>query len=226
MSLMASMGMRALAALAIVSASLALAACGDDEDSDAGTQSALGSERYEALEAVYRAAVPLDEIDDDASVSEFDPLLERYGKECNKLDADDALLGAYRRFCPLIGDLREQLTAIGACEDQTEVEPCLDGVRGFRGVARTFLREGPRYDGVVKREKLTPSCEKALVNPEIAYEVMRGYGRAFAYLERALTDGTEADAEKADELIKQIEAKADDVPEAKEALADFRSGCD
>lgn len=221
--------MRALGAVLMLSASLGFAACGDDEDSadkpaaGVGTQSGLGTERFKALEAVYAAAVPLDELDEDASVREFNKVLGEYGEECDKLAGTDALRTAYRRFCPLVAELREQLTAAGACEDAAQ---CLEGVSGFRGVLRKFLAEGERYDRVVAQTKLTPACRRALVNPELSYEVMRGYGRAFAYLQRGLTTGSPADARKAEEILKQTDARAEDLPKAKEALADFRSGCD
>ena len=222
----------------MVAASLALGGCGDDDkDSSessakttaggAGTQSGLGSARYEALEAVYAAAVPLDQLDDDAPISEYNRVLENYGQKCEEeLDAEDGLLAAYRRFCPLVADLREQLTAAGTCEDESQIEQCRAGIQGFRVVVRKVLREGERYDRVVEATQLSAACRKALVNPELSYEVMRGYGRAFAYLERALTTASQADAAKADALMTQAEARSERLPDARQALADFRSGCD
>ena len=220
-----------LLALSMMVAAVAFAACGDDEDSGggtsagAGTKSGLGTERFEALETVYAASIPLDKIADDAPLSAIDGVLKDYVEKCNELDRDDALLAAYRRFCPLAADLREQLAAAGACEEASQVQSCIDGVTGFRAVVRRFLSEGARYDAVVKREELTPACEQALVNPELSYEVMRGYGRAFGYLERALTGASEAALTKAETLLKRAESRAEGLPDATKALQDFRTGC-
>lgn len=222
---------RALLALSMVVASLAFAACGDDEEPGGGTpasaetQSGLGTERFKALETVYAAAVPIDKIADDAPVSAMDRVLKDYVETCNALDADDALLAAYRRFCPIAADLRESLAAAGECEGEGEVQQCIDGVSTFRGVVRKFLSEGERYDALVNRAELTPACTQALVNPELSYEVMRGYSRAFVYLERALTGASEADLNKAETLMKRTESRAEGLPDATKALKDFRSGC-
>ena len=231
MSLKAPTGfVRGLLALSMMVAGLAFAGCGDDEDSGgatagAGTQSGLGAERFKALETVYAAQVPIDKIDEDAPLSAMDGVLKDYVEKCNEVDGDDALLAAYRRFCPLVAELRESLAAAGGCEGD-DVQQCIDGVSTFRGVVRKYLSEGARYDAVVKREELTPACEKALVNPELSYEVMRDYSRAFAHLERALTGASEADLTKAETIMKRAESRAEGLPDATQALKDFRSGCD
>ena len=114
-----------------------------------------GTERFEALEEVYDAAVPIDKIADDAPLSAMDGVLKDYVEKCNELGTDDALLAAYRRFCPLVADLRESLAAAGECEGEGGVQQCIDGVSTFRAVVRKFLSEGERYDAVVKRQELT-----------------------------------------------------------------------
>ena len=232
MSLKAPTGfVRGLLAVSMMVAALAFAGCGDDEDSGgattagAGTKSGLGADRFKALETVYVAEVPIDKIADDAPPSAMDGMLKDYVEKCNALDTDDALLAAYRRFCPIVAELRESLAAAGGCEGEDGVQECIDGVSKFRGVVRTFLRDGKRYDAAVKREELTLACEKALINPERGYEIMRDYSRAFAHLERALTDASEADLTKAEAIMKRAESRAEGLPDAAHALKDFRSGC-
>ena len=143
----------------MVVASLALA-FGDDDSSGTGTQSGLGSERMSARERVRRP-VALD--GDDAEIGEYRPVLDEYRKECNKLDADDALLADFRRFCPLLADLQKR-SPRPAWRDEAQRQQCLDGVSGFRGVVRRFLREGERLDGVIERRS-GAACKKALVTP-------------------------------------------------------------
>lgn len=218
--------MRTLGAVVMVMASMAFVACGDDENDGAGSKSGLGTDRYKQLDAVYTASLPLDEIDDDAPPSEMAKHLDHYSEPCEKLDADDALTGSYRRSCPLVADLREQLLAVDACEDESRVDECAKAVSETRLVIREALSRAEDFDAVVEREKLDPACQAALRNSELSYEVMRGLGRSFAYLERALKTGSEKDADTGERLLKEAEAKDERLPSAKTRRADFRAGCD
>jgi hypothetical protein len=225
---------RALVPVVIVGLILGMSACGGDEDADAqpaadaGTRSGLGIERFKELDAVYVAALPLEAVaeDEDARPSEWAAVLREFLVECNKITPQDALRANFRRFCPLTAQLQEQFTAIGACQADLDPEACTkDAVVDVRRIVRGYLALGQRFDRAVARAKLTPACRTALENPELSYEVMRGYGRAMAYLQRALRDSSVEDNETAQQILEETDARAEDLPKPKEAHAKFRSGC-
>ena len=230
--------MRTLGAALMVAASLALGGCGDDDkDSSessakttaggAGTQSGLGSARYEALEAVYAAAVPLDQLDDDAPISEYNRVLENYGQKCRRSSTP-------RTACwpRTAASARSSPTCASSSRPPGHARTnrrSSSAARAFRGFASWCARSCARASATTAWSR-PPSCRRRAgrrsSTPTLSYEVMRGYGRAFAYLERALTTASQADAAKADALMTQAEARSERLPDARQALADFRSGCD
>ena len=208
---------------------LALAACGsgDGEPGDAAparsstapaaTASGLGAERFAALDAVYVAQVPLDELEDDADPSDFERASEPLVQACNALEADDPLLGPLRRLCPVLTRFTEQLQGFGTCasEGADACEALIDDVRATLGDFTRLSRHG---DAAIKRAELASACETALLTPALAYEVIAGYQRAFELLERGFT-------EQADRALTAADAKAKRLPDGDASLRRFRRGC-
>jgi hypothetical protein len=222
-----------LSAVAAVTCAV-LAACGDGDPSsaaeappaNAGTGSGLGAERFEALDAVYAAALPLDRFRGDASIDqgEFAAAARPTTTACNALDGGDRLLAAIRRLCPLLTELNEELLDVGAC-DASDPGACGRAIDEARATVRRFARLGRGTDRVIARAGLDRACQRALVTPELAYAVFDGYGRALALLERGLMTGSRADVDEAERILTQTDARAARLPDARASLELFRSGC-
>jgi hypothetical protein len=218
-------------AVAAVTSCVLLSACGDGEKqptppAQAGTSSGLGGARFRAIDAMYVASLPIDAFQDAGS---FDPgafgrATQQAIAACNALDRDDPLLGAVRRMCPLVLQFSTQLLGAGPCE-QADADRCLALVDDMQGTVASFTRLGRRADRVIARADLTPACQKALTTPDLAYAVFDGYARALVLFERGLTNGSGADVEEARRGLTRSAVKGRGLPDAKEALALFRSGC-
>ena len=221
-------------AVAAVTGFLVLAACGDGRKPDgaqtppqrAGTSSGLGSARFRAIDAVYVASLPIDRfqanrtVDPDAFAGATRPAIAA----CDALDRDDPLLGAVARMCPLVLRFSEQLLRVGPCAD-ADAARCIGVVDEMQGTVASYKRLGRRSDRVIARAELKPACQKALTTPALAYEVFDGYARALVLLERGLTNGAAGDVEQAQRVLTRSAAKGRELPDAKESLALFRSGC-
>lgn len=217
------------AMLMTVALCLALAACGGGDGAagdaaparsstaPAATASGLGAERFAALDAVYVAQVPLDELEDDADPSDLTRASQPLVQACNALDAEDPLLGPLRRLCPVLTRFTEQLQGFGTCasEGADACEALIDEVRTTLG---DFTRLSRRGDAAIKRAELTSWCETALLTPALGYEVVAGYRRAFELLDRGLTG-------QADRALAAADAKAERLPDGAASLRRFRRGC-
>lgn len=220
--------LRTVAALTGLALCLSISACGDGDDSpkaDAGKDSRLGEARYDALEPVYTAAVPLDRFAGDGNLDAVkfraasQPLLEA----CEALERDDALLGPIRRVCPIFAILTEQLAGFeGACKDETS---CTSAVGDVRTTLASLQRFGRASDRAVGAADIASSCKDALRTPEVSYAAADGVDSAFGLLQRALKSGSEADLDDAQRRLDEV-GDADDTPSGKDLLAKFRSGCD
>jgi hypothetical protein len=221
-------------AVAAVTSCLVLSACGDGEKRDAaqtspenaGTSSGLGRERFEAIDDVYVASLPIDELRDDAAIDPdaFASATQRPIAACNALDRDDPLLGAVRRMCPLALQFSRQLLRFGAGEDG-DAGRCRDVVDELQGTITSFERLGRRADRAIARSGLEDACRQALTTPDLAYAVFDGYARALAQLERGLRSGSADDVEDAQRVLGQSGVKGRGLPDARASLARFRSGC-
>lgn len=212
---------------------LALGACGgggSDDDDDgggaartattpgaAGSGSGLGPGRFEALDAVYVAQVPIDEVGDDADPGEFKAATAPLVKACDELDADDPLLGPLRRVCPVLTRFAEQLQGFGTCASR-DADACDEHIGDVRRTLRDFTRRSSQGDDAIRDAELTPACANALLTPSLAYEAIEGFERAFELLEAG-------DDEAANRALAAADAKAERLPDGEESLARFRGGC-
>ena len=217
------------AVLAAALLCLVLGACGGGEDDDggsartgttanaAGSDSGLGPERFEALDAVYVAQVPIDEVGDDADPGAFEAATAPLVKACDELDAGDPLLGPLRRVCPVLTRFAEQLRGLGTCSSRG-ADACDDLIGDVRRTLRDFTRLSRRGDEAIRDAELTAACASALLTPPLAYEAIEGFERAFELLEAG-------DDEEANRALAAADAKAERLPDGDESLARFRSGC-
>jgi len=216
--------------LTALTACLALAACGGDGGSTgnatAGQGSGLGPERYEALDAVYVAAAAFDVFaeDEDADPRDFAEAAQPTIEACDALDGEDELLAELKRSCPLVTELTEQLLKFSDCAEG-DPDACVTAVSDGRAIMRQIISLGRRSDGVVNRSELSSACKQGLVSPPAGYDVIAQYGRGFAYLQRALRTGSEADNATAQSILTAAGADAKRVPSGKQLLAAFRRGC-
>lgn len=210
-------------ALAALLACAALAACGGDDrgtttaSSPPGAASGLGPERYRALEAVYVAERPLDELPDNAPATRFERASVRFISACNALDAGDPLLGPLRRTCPILTQFTGQLVGTSSCA-QEGLEECDDVLAGVRRTLRDFTRLSRASDRAIADADLTEACKDALATPALAYESIEGFQRAFALLARG-------DDERGGEALAAAGKQADRLPDAQAELRRFRSDC-
>ena len=216
------------AALAAMLLCLMLGACGGGDDEGGGSArtgttpgasgsgSGLGPERFAALDAVYVAQVPIDEVGDDAEPSALKNASAPLVEACEELDADDPLLGPLRRACPVLARFAEQLAGLRTCGSRG-ADACDTLVGDMRGTLRDFTRLSRRGDEAIRAAKLTRDCASALLAPAVAYEAIEGFERAFELLQAGEDD--------ADRVLAAADAKAEQLPEGDEALARFRSGC-
>lgn len=217
------------ALLATAMLCLGPAACGgDDDDRDgaarttattaaAGTGSGLGAERFEALEDVYIAQVAVDDLGDDAAADEFQLATEPLIEACNDLDADDPLLGPLRRVCPVLTRFAEQVHGLSTCAAESQAA-CDELIGDVRRTLRDFTRLSRRGDEAIRDAGLAPACQKALLTPGLAYEVIESFERAFELLDRGAR-------EAANRALAAADAKAERLPDGNRSLARFRSGC-
>lgn len=216
------------AVLAAALACLVLGACGGGDDDDgsartgttagaAGSGSGLGAERFEALDAVYVAQVPIDEVGDDADPAALKNASGPLVRACEQLDADDPLLGPLRRVCPVLTRFAEQLAGFGTCGSEG-AGACGELIGDVRRTLRDFTRLSRRGDEAIRDAQLAPACANALLTPSVAYEAIEGFERAFELLEAG-------DDEEANRALAAADAKAERLPDGDESLARFRSGC-
>ena len=219
-------------ALAAAATCLALAACGGDDDAasnDAatartatataapGTASGLGARRFRALDDVYAAQLPIDELGEDAGAARFETAAEPLLAACEALDDEDPLLASLRRTCPVLTRFTEQLARLGSCGGDRP-RACDRLVASVRRTLGDFGRLSRRSDTAIERSDLSAACKRALATPEPAYDVIASFERAFALLGRGAT----GDAGRA---LTAAHEKAERLPTARAALERFRSGC-
>jgi hypothetical protein len=79
----------------------------------------LTASEFAAIERVYGAAVPLDDLltSDTAPRSKIDAATRAVRRACRKRSTHDPLLRALRAGCPAVSELAEATTAVGACSD-------------------------------------------------------------------------------------------------------------
>lgn len=222
----------AIAALTAAALCLCVGACGDGDDAssdapkaDAGQDSRLGTARFDALDAVYVAAVPIDELEnekDPPGSAKFKAATGPFLEACDALDREDPLLGALRRGCPLLATFTEQSAAFeAACQSPTSCSAAISDVRTTLANLKRFIRSSDR---AVEAANITSACKAALRTPKKGYAVYDELDSAFGVLQRALKSGSEADLKEAQRRLDGLDPDAS--PSAKESLEKFRTGCD
>lgn len=225
---------RVRSALAVATTCVALSACGDGDGgaptspaappANAGVASGLGAERFKALDALYVAILPSDEISGDEPFEQIEAASRSAVAACDALDADDPLLGALRRPCPKVARLARQFDEIEGCET-SPVNRCL-GVVGVTQVTLADIKRLSRgADRAIAQAELTPGCREALVTPALAYEAFAGFAQALQLLEGGYERGSAADVERGNRAIAQTGVKAEALPSARQSLERFRGAC-
>jgi len=218
----------AIAALTAVAMCLFVAACGGGGDSssagpkaDAGKNSRLGEARFDMIDDLFAAAVPIDELEsNEANAAKLRAAAKPFLDACAALDQDDALLGKLRRGCPRVARLTAQSAGLkDACQDAASCSAAVSDVRTTAASVERFSRSADR---VVDATNITSACKDALRTPKKGYAAYDEIDSAFAALQRALKSGSEADLEEAQ---RRLDAVDRDSPSAKESLEKFRAGC-
>lgn len=218
-------------AVAAVTTCLALAACGGDDDAASGdtaartataaaapgTASRLGADRFRALDDVYVAQLPIDELGEDADAARLEAAAEPLLAACEALDEEDPLLAPFRRTCPVLTRFTEQLIGFGSCGGDAP-GACEQLVANVRRTLSRFARLSRRSDAAIARADVTAACKRALATPEAAYDVIARFERAFALLARGATG-------EADHALAAAHEKAERLPKARAVLDRFRTAC-
>lgn len=225
--------LRGVRACMAVMACLVVGACGDESDSgtaspkaDAGKDSGLGVKRFDALDRVYAAALPLDryQAEKDFSGARFRQETKPLLQACEALPEDDVLMRAMRSGCPLLTEFVQQESDIGACDSIAE---CKRSMRSFRSFVNRMLAVSRRGDRAVAAEKgLSDGCKRALSTPPQTYSIFAGYESGILLMERALRSPSTAALDKAQQRLDAADKESKTLPSAKLLLERFRSGCD
>ncbi len=162
-----------VATLSALALCLSLAACGEDDDSvgtpepDAGRDSRLGEARFDALDAVFKSAIALDELVDDDDVARLRADTQKFAQVCEELDPRDDLLAALRRGCPESVKFVDQASAIeDACQS---VARCASAIADVRRTLARLQQYDRRSDRVVAATDITSDCREALTTPRERY---------------------------------------------------------
>lgn len=224
----------ATAALSLVAAfALAAAACGGD-DGDRSSASARDDEerppatgrltprQYTALEDVYEAALPIDELEppeEPASQSELEAIAKPVVAACETLDGDDRLLRELRAACLAAMRLLVSSAGVSNCG---AAHSCRQAIEGMRAAARDVVASSRASDRVIAAARLAPGCTRALATPEAAYTYYRRLDAHLAKLAEALASGSAAQVRAAAAALARLDA---DAPSARQSLGDFRAAC-
>ncbi len=211
---------RVRAALAMLVAGTALAACGGADAPPPGSGSRLGAERFAALDAVLAAQ----QAAGDADPGELGDAARPVTAACAALDARDRLLAAIRRLCAPLTSLRARLADVGRCQTSS-LEACLTLIDRSRSAARRFSARGREADRAIARAALRRACARALETPAAAYEVVGGLERGLAALERAVRAGSRAAVARARASLERAAASGEKLPGATSSLQRFREAC-
>ena len=161
--------MRLLVACFAITAVIALAACGDDgDDASSSTDTtelskitALTDSQYTALEKVYVASLPLDDLDDITKPA-YKRAVGSVVAVCDRLDDDDPLLREIEATCPVTAELVDVSAAAFGCSDPAE---CGDAFEAAQATAQRVLDASRDSDAAVKATRLPAGCKKVLVAP-------------------------------------------------------------
>jgi len=205
---------------------LAWGGCGNDES---GHTSGLGTNRFEAIDAVLVASLPLDRFRREAvDPTTFAAAVRPFRTACNALDKDDALLARIRARCQLRTELNEYIIVFAACavdnDAADQFNGCLGSIRQVQKRMRMIQRQDRQTDRVIRRLALAPACRHALTSGR-AYAIYEAYLDAFALLARAARAQDSADIDEGMRLLAAADAKNQDLPSSNQVLRQFRRSC-
>jgi hypothetical protein len=223
----ARVALRLMLTCVVAGAATALAACGDDGDSSSKPDTSklapiqkLTQSQYTAIEKVYVAGLPLDDLEDITKPA-YKRAVDSLIRVCEQLDEDDPLLGKIRATCPVTAELVDASIAAFGCPNPDE---CGDAFEAAQSSAKDVVQKSRESDAAVNATRLPQSCKTALVTPPEAYAQAVALESAFGKVARAVkTDANEDDA-----AALQAISAVDDLPEepsAKQILARLRRNC-
>jgi hypothetical protein len=216
------------ACLCVIGAALVLAACGDagcdtppvtlSVPRTEATVRELTAARFEALERVYEAALPLDAFRAAGAGSQYE--LEAATRSlldaCRQLDASDPLLGPLRSECST--GARVVFAAAGIVECQ-----CEDAYEAVGRAIRRFVAAAHAADRAVDDAQLTPACENTLVVAASAYAYYQQLATAIGMKQRAL--GSESGEWAAELALRKASEMSRLQPTYDHQLRELRAGC-
>jgi hypothetical protein len=185
----------------------------------------LSAAQFAAIERVYVAAIPLDELgrSETAPQSEVDAASNAVLRVCRKLSTRDPLLRAMRTGCAAIADLNEATSTLAACSDDAA---CLKrAIKSGRAALRRGINSSRVSDRAVNATHLAPRCKRALVTPPRGYAAYNELDAGLGKLDRALTTGSPDDFAAAEAALARAEKDGRSLPTAKRSLQLLRSDC-
>lgn len=209
---------------AVVLTGLAQTGCGGEGP---GSASGLGAERFEALEAIYEARLPLDQVEDaatSAQIREVGAIYSEVAVECERLATDDAdkLLTAMIERCPLAAELGEGVTDSRLCGSRRE---CLTAVRALRARTARAVPAAREVDRELKAAKVSYRCRKVLRTSKDQYAALRHFRNALAEFERGLKNRSLKTLRRAGERLAKITDDDDEATSVARDLKRFRRAC-
>ena len=215
-----------------LTAVLAPMACGGDRTAAAATKldaqrlaaiEQLSSAQYAAIERVYVAALPLDNLNRPGASptpAEVKAASRRILGACEALMRRDPLLGVIRASCPAAARYIDATVAIGAC---ASAEDCSDALREGLSSLEQVVATSRVSDRAVRLTRLSRACERALVTPRTGYTLYRQTATALRMALRALASGSDDAIIEALTALGAIDQRS--VPTARQMLRRLRSGC-
>lgn len=209
---------------AVVLTGLAQTGCGGDAP---GSASGLGAQRFEVLEAILEARLPLDQVQDattPAQIRELGAIYSEVAAECERLETDDAdaLLTATVELCPLAAELGEGLADSRLCSSRRE---CLTTVRALRTRTARAVSAAREVDRELKASKVSYRCRKVLRTSKDEYAELRQFRKALAEVESGIKNRSLKTLERAGERLSKITDDDDEEATVARDLRRFRRAC-
>lgn len=189
-----------------VTVGLVLCGCGSDKPADAvrsatpnaGTESGLGTEAFNALDRVFVASPPLDRFNNGPG---FAAAAQPAHAACKALEKADARLRPLGRACSIGLELNGEILVFTDCVRAiTRHKPVVsqsacDGSPGqIHSLLRAIRRQARHNDRVIRRTAFAPACRHALITKARKYAIWDANARAFARLASTRSDADFSEA--------------------------------
>ena len=181
-----------------------------------GASPRLTDARFQALDAVYRTAIPLEK--NKVSADE----IAAADQACQALDPADALLAKMRPACLLGVEVVRYTEQFTGCDDQAS---CKEAIKTLRVDLQNLVSAMHTANRGVKSEVAAGACRKALMSSKDDFADAALLINAFRKVEHALDTGRKADLDAADRALNKADKAASDGPSAKTQRKRFRTGC-